>query len=80
MPKYITLRPSYVADSNVTLADQWTFNLQELEMAITPKTKMLVGSPDNGSHFTRIVLLNICLDCQFPVWKTSTDSINDSSY
>lgn len=35
----------------MTLADQWTLNLQELEMAITPKTKMLVGNPYHGSHY-----------------------------
>ena len=65
--KYVSLKPPPDADDQVRSGNDWTLDLQELEAAITPRTKAIYfNNPHNplGKVFTRDELLgigNLCI-------------------
>lgn len=43
--KYVPLHPPARGDTETTSSAEWTVDMNELEQAITPRTRMIVSSP-----------------------------------
>ena len=44
VPKFVPIHPPEFAGTQTVQSDDWKVDMKELEDAITPKTKMMVGT------------------------------------
>ena len=67
--KYVPLHPPPRGDTEVSSAAEWSIDMEELERAITPRTRMIVRDIHRPSAFTltRIVLTGVPAGSQLAV-------------
>jgi hypothetical protein len=64
IPVYVPLHPPAGSESKVTSGNDWTLDLNELDAAITPKTKLLVGQLSTLNLLIFFILANLSPDSE----------------
>lgn len=70
---YVPLHPPATGAIKTSSAADWTIDFDELERAITPKTKMIVlNTPREFASIEHenMSMANICHSCRQPCWQS----------